>query len=97
MHVLLEADGVPEEDRLIRRVARTGFAEWGVELTLDALWPEPTLAAAGAWWHPVGIAEPSMQVASTPLPLVTVIAVIRATLADGGRLRSEALQAFRCT
>ncbi|MDQ4071646.1 MAG: radical SAM protein, partial [Actinomycetota bacterium] len=76
LHALLEVDGVPEEDRLIRRVARTGFAERGVELTLDALWPEPTLAVDGAWWHPVGIADASMQVASTPLPLVTVVAVI---------------------
>jgi Radical SAM superfamily len=97
LHALLEADGVLEEDRLIRRVARTGFAEWGVELTLDALWPEPTLAADGAWWHPVGIADPSMQVASTPLPLVTVVAVIRATLGDVGRHRSESLEAFRCS
>ncbi len=97
LHALLEVDGVPEEDRLIRRVARTGFAERGVELTLDALWPEPTLAVDGAWWHPVGIADASMQVASTPLPLVTVVAVIRATLGDLSRHRSEALEAFRCT
>jgi hypothetical protein len=38
-----------------------------------------------------------MQVASTPLPLVTVLAVIRATLNDPTRDRSTALAAFRCT
>ncbi len=38
-----------------------------------------------------------MQVASTPLPLVTVLAVIRATLNDANRDRGEALQTFRCT
>jgi hypothetical protein len=38
-----------------------------------------------------------MQVASTPLPVVTVLAVIRATLLDEGRDRSGALRAFRCT
>jgi hypothetical protein len=77
LHLLLDADGIPGEDRLIRRVARTGFADWGVELTIETLWPEPTLTADGAWWHPVGIADPLMQVASTPLPLITVVAVMR--------------------
>ena len=97
LHELLDADEIPDEDRLVRRVARTGFAEWGVKLTLDTLWPEPTLTADGAWWHPVGIADPDMQVASTPLPLVTVIAVMRATLNDPKRDRAAALDAFRCT
>jgi hypothetical protein len=96
-HALLDADGVPPADRLIRRVARTGFAEQGIELTIDNLWPEPALAADGAWWHPVGIAEPAMQVASDPLPVVTVLAVIRATLDEPGRDRAAALHGFRCT
>ncbi|HEV2769036.1 MAG TPA: radical SAM protein [Solirubrobacteraceae bacterium] len=97
LHALLDADGIPPEDRLIRRIARTGFADWGVQLTLDSLWPEPTLTADGAWWHPVGIADPAMQVASAPLPLVTVVAVMRATLNDPERNRAAALEAFRCT
>jgi uncharacterized Fe-S cluster-containing radical SAM superfamily protein len=96
-HARLDADGIPPEDRLVRRVARAGFAEHGLELSVDTLWPEPALAADGAWWHPVAIAEPHMQVASTPLPLVTVLAVIRATLNDPTRDRSTALAAFRCT
>jgi hypothetical protein len=96
-HALLDADGIPVADRLVRRVARTGFATHGVDLTVDNLWPEPTLAADGAWWHPVGIAEPAMQVASDPLPLVTVLAVINATLNDASSDRAASLQAFRCT
>jgi hypothetical protein len=96
-HALLEAEGIPARDRLVRRVARTGFAEHGLELSVDTLWPEPALTADGAWWHPVAITEPAMQVASTPLPLVTVLAVVRATLHDPRRDRSAALAAFRCT
>jgi uncharacterized Fe-S cluster-containing radical SAM superfamily protein len=96
-HALLDADGIPAADRLVRRVARTGFADHGVALTVDTLWPEPALAADGAWWHPVGIAEPAMQVASVPLPVVTVLAVISAALSDSSRGRAAALQAFRCT
>jgi hypothetical protein len=96
-HAALAADGIPPADRLVRRVARTGFADWGLELSIDNLWPEPALAADGAWWHPVGIADEAMRVASEPLPLVTVLAVIRATLTDPERDRAAALQAFRCT
>lgn len=97
LHALLDDDGIPPADRLVRRVARMGFADHGLALTLDAVWPEPALTADGAWWHPVGITDPAMQVASSPLPLVTVLAVIRATLDDPGRDRGDALQAFRCT
>jgi MoaA/NifB/PqqE/SkfB family radical SAM enzyme len=97
LHALLDEEGIPAADRLVRRVARTGFAGWGVQLQLDSLWPEPTLATDGAWWHPVGIADPAMQVATTPLPVVTVLAVIRATLTDPARDRSAALEAFRCS
>ena len=97
LHARLDADGVPRGDRLVRPVARTGFADHGMELSIDGLWPEPTLTADGAWWHPVGVAEPGMQVASEPLPLVTTLAVIRATLDDPERDRTAALAAFRCT
>jgi MoaA/NifB/PqqE/SkfB family radical SAM enzyme len=97
LHALLEADGVPAEDRLVRPIARKGFADHGIPLGIDGLWPEPTLAVDGAWWHPVGIADPAMQVATMPLPVVTVLAVIRATLDDPSRDRAAALHAFRCT
>ncbi len=97
LHARLDAEGIPPEDRLIRRIARTGFAEWGVALGIDSLWPEPTLAVDGAWWHPVAVADPAMQVSSEPLPVVTTLAVIRATLNDPLRDRSAALEAFRCT
>jgi uncharacterized Fe-S cluster-containing radical SAM superfamily protein len=97
LHALLDAEGIPPRDRLVRRVARTGFADWGVPLTLDTLWPEPALTADGAWWHPVAVADSAMQVSSAPLPVVTVLAVIRATLTDPSRDRSAALEAFRCT
>jgi uncharacterized Fe-S cluster-containing radical SAM superfamily protein len=93
----LDAEGIGPEDRLVRRIARTGFAERGVTLSPDSLWPEPTLTADGAWWHPVAVADPAMQLTSTPLPVVTVLAVISATLNDVSRDRRAALEAFRCT
>lgn len=97
LHTLLDADGVALQDRVVRRIARTGFADDGVELSLDTLWPEPAIAVDGAWWHPVAVADERMLVSSAPLPVVTVLAVIRATLDDPTRDRSAALAAFRCT
>ncbi len=97
LHRRLDADGVPRRDRLVRRVARTGFATWGVGIDLDRLWPEPALAVDGAWWHPVAVADVRALVSSTPLPVVTTLAVVRATLNDPSRDRTRALEAFRCT
>ena len=97
LHGLLDADGVPRRDRLVRPVARSGLATWGVEIDLDRVWPEPGLAVDGAWWHPVAVADPRALVSSTPLPVVTTLAVIRATLNDPTRDRATALEAFRCT
>lgn len=29
------------EDRLVRRVARAGYADYGLDLSIETLWPEP--------------------------------------------------------
>jgi hypothetical protein len=97
LHALLDAEGVPAEDRLVRPVARMGFASYGVPLTIDTLHPEPTLTADGAWWHPVAVTDPAMRVASTPLPVVTVFAVIRATVNARQADPIASLETFRCT
>lgn len=97
LHARLDAEGIPRGDRFVRRVAKTGFADWGMTLGIDSLWPEPTVAADGAWWHPVAVADSAMQVSSEPLPIVTTLAVISATLNDPLRDRTAALEAFRCT
>jgi sulfatase maturation enzyme AslB (radical SAM superfamily) len=97
LHALLDADGIPRADRLVRPVARQGFADRGLVLTIDTLHPEPALAVDGAWWHPVAITDPSMQVASLPLPVVTIFAVVAATMNARRADPNATLQAFRCT
>jgi MoaA/NifB/PqqE/SkfB family radical SAM enzyme len=97
LHDALEADGIPHEDRLVRRVARQGFAEHGVVLTTRTLHPEPTITVDGSWWHPVAVTDPDMQVGSVPLPVVTAFAVISATLNARRHDPAAELATFRCT
>lgn len=58
----LENLGIEPDDRLIRPVAKEGFADSGVAITVDSIEPEPTLTADGAWWHPVGVTNPALKV-----------------------------------
>ena len=98
LHDRLDDLGVPIRDRLIRPVAEQGFAEDGLEVTLDSLAPEPTLTVDGAWWHPVAVTDPAMRVCDHPLPLAEVLATIADTVAVQDRARAEGRRhVFRCT
>ena len=93
---LLNAEGVPAGDQVIRRVARQGFATTGVRLTRDDLHPEPTVAVDGVWWHPVGITDPEFRVTDAPLPIRDAIARIRRRLEATEQERDHTRRAFRC-
>lgn len=93
---LLDTEGVPVEDQVIRRVARQGFAGSGVVLTRDDLYPEPAVAVDGVWWHPVGITDPGLRVTGTPLPLRAAIDEMARILEDTAQQRDNTRRAFRC-
>lgn len=93
---LLDAEGIPAADQIIRRVARQGFATTGVVLTRDDLHPEPTLAVDGVWWHPVGITDPAFRVTDSPLPVRAAITEISRILDATQRQREHTRRAFRC-
>ncbi|MCY7400425.1 MAG: radical SAM protein [Nocardioides sp.] len=97
LHGTLANLGIAEEDRLIRPVAAEGYAEDGVEITLDSVEPEPTLTADGAWWHPVGVTNRHLRVADAPLPLAHVLDVVRDVVAVQASAGSEGRAVFRCT
>ena len=97
LHGTLADLGIAEEDRLIRPVAAEGYAEDGVEITLDSVEPEPTLTADGAWWHPVGVTNRHLRVADAPLPLAHVLDVIRDVAAVQAAAGSQGRSVFRCT
>jgi len=97
LHGTLAGLGIAEEDRLIRPVAQEGYAEDGVEITLDSVEPEPTLTADGAWWHPVGVTNRHLRVADSPLPLEHVLDVVRDVVAVQAAAGSQGRAVFRCT
>jgi len=97
LHGTLADLGIADEDRLIRPVAAEGYAEDGVEITLDSVEPEPTLTADGAWWHPVGVTNRHLRVADAPLPLAHVLDVVRDVVAVQAAAGSEGRSVFRCT
>lgn len=94
---LLDRWAIPVADRLIRPVARQGFADRGQQVTVDDLAPEPTVAVDGVWWHPVAVTDPGMLVAEAPLPLAAALETIRDTVAvqDAAR-RAGRRHVFRC-
>ena len=97
LHRLLESDGIPAADRLIRPVAREGFADRGVAISLESLAPEPTLTADGAWWHPVAVTDPHLRVADSPLPVSEVFAVVASALMVQDASARSGRSVFRCT
>jgi len=81
--------GIPEEDHLLRKMARRGFALDGLEVGLGSLMPELTANLDGLFWHPIST-DPDMQVAKNLFPLSDAMQVVReqmAVIAGGGAPR----------
>ncbi|URM98202.1 radical SAM protein [Actinomadura madurae] len=96
LHRRLDEAGIAPPDRLVRPVAKEGFADKGVHVSLDTLEPEPTLTADGAWWHPVAVTDPHLRIADAPLPLAEVFGVVRDTLAVQDAAARSGREVFRC-
>ncbi|CAN5657080.1 hypothetical protein BH10ACT10_BH10ACT10_01320 [soil metagenome] len=96
LHRRLDAEGIDAADRVIRPVAREGFADTGVHVSTESLEPEPTITADGAWWHPVAVTNPNLRVADAPLPVAEVLGVVRDTLAVHDAATASGREVFRC-
>lgn len=97
LHDRLGSLGIEADDRIIRPVAKQGFADAGVVVTIDDLAPEPTMAIDGIWWHPVAITDPTLRVSDSPLPVAEAFETIRDTVAVQDAARREGRRhVFRC-
>lgn len=73
----LDANGIAEEDRVIRRIALRGFAEEGLAVARADLIPEITITAEGVYWHPVGAEDADLLVRAQIFPLAESFAAVR--------------------
>lgn len=83
LHDFRRSMGIPDDDHLIRPMARRGFAQEGVDVSVETLEPEVTVTADGVFWHP--LASPSsgdMLVSRDIFPLAAAVERIQAQLAE---------------
>ena len=76
----LDAQQVPAEDRVIRRIALRGFAPEGLALARADLVPEITITAEGVYWHPVGADDTDLFLTAEIFPLADAFAALRHAL-----------------
>ena len=67
--------GIPEEDHIIRPLARRGFSNEGLEVGKHNLVPEITVNVNGVYWHPLST-DTDMLVTDRLLPLSEAVCQI---------------------
>ena len=79
--------GIPESDHFIRPLARRGFSQEGMQVSMTNLTPEITVNADGVFWHPLST-DADMQVSKQIFPLADAVACVQeqmAIIAAGGQ------------
>ena len=92
----LRSLGIPREDHVIRALAKRGFADGGVDLTVDALVPEVTVTADGIYWHPVAATDDDMLISPDVFPLQAAIGEVRRRYVAQRAEADAAAQWFPC-
>ena len=88
--------GIPEEDQVLRPLARRGHAAAGLELTTDSLVPEITVTADGVYWHPVGADDADQLVTRDLFPLARAVDLVLTRFRAQLHTLTERAQAFPC-
>jgi MoaA/NifB/PqqE/SkfB family radical SAM enzyme len=73
--------GIPEEDYIIRPLAKRGFSDEGKEVSKRNLAPEMTINNEGVYWHPLST-DPDMLVSAEIFPLSESISKIKTELEE---------------
>lgn len=87
---------IGDDDMVIRRVAAEGFATEGLVVTRESVLPEVCVTAQGVYWHPVAVANPSMRVSDSILPLAVAVTAIRAEFLEYRRRGDVLASSFPC-
>jgi pyruvate-formate lyase-activating enzyme len=92
----LDRLAVAPQDRVVRRVARRGFATAGTALGRSDLVPEITITTDGVYWHPVGAQDDDLLVTRDIFPLAHAFDAVRRSL-DEQRARQDRIASiFYC-
>jgi organic radical activating enzyme len=92
----LDAHEIPEADRVIRRVARRGFAASGVALARADVVPEITITADGVYWHPVGADDLDMLVTTDIFPLEEAARLVSRAVEREREIGRRLAHVFHC-
>ena len=92
----LDAEGVAEQDRIVRRIALRGFAEDGLALARADLVPEVTITAEGVYWHPIGAEDSDLRVRTEIFPLAESFEAVRLAFEREGEHQRRLARIFNC-
>jgi MoaA/NifB/PqqE/SkfB family radical SAM enzyme len=84
-----QALGIPEEDHIVRPLARRGAAQIGMEVSRETLSPEITASVNGVYWHPLSTDE-DMRISEQIFPLSESVSLVMKKLQS-----AQALQTVR--
>lgn len=92
----LDAEGVAEDDRILRRIARRGFAQSGVAVSRADLVPELTITSDGVYWHPVGAEDEDLLLTPDIFPLALALEKAREAVAREQEYGDRLAKIFYC-
>ncbi|MBE0408811.1 MAG: radical SAM protein [Anaerolineales bacterium] len=86
--------GIPEEDHVIRPLARRGFSSEGLKIGKENLVPEITIDQEGVYWHPLST-DADMLVTKKVFPLREAVYQVRKDLDAIDAANQEPLHTFQ--
>ncbi len=89
-----QALGIPEEDHLIRPLAKRGFSSEGLEVGKQNLAPEITVNGEGVYWHPLST-DSDMLVSAQIFPLSEAVCQVRGELEQMADMSQAQLNTFQ--
>lgn len=83
LHAFRRDLGIADDDHFVRPMAKRGFADEGVAVSVNTLVPEMTITAYGVYWHPlVSPSDSDMRVSEEVFPLAAAVQCIEQRMRD---------------
>lgn len=86
--------GIPESDHLVRKLAKRGFSDEGIDVGMHNVVPEITVNTEGFFWHPLSTDE-DLKIASSDCTLSEAVQVMRSRQAQLTTPAEEPVKPFK--